>query len=169
MRLPPDENGLIALLCAPKTVQAKRASALSPVDAASAGISGKSAGATTPVVELKNDMNAATTLNATGTSATATFEPIHDESASIVPALTATAMSIPAPAIIMIVFQGTRATASFCGASFIISAITAKIIPTSPTSILLFSMAIVLLPGIMLFMIGNIRSTTIIMIISVNV
>ena len=120
IRLPPDENGLIALLCAPRTVQAKSASGLRPVDAASAG-------ATTPVVEEKKLMNAATMLKAIGTIATATLEPIH----------------------------------SFCGANFIIKAITAKTIPTSPTSILLLSAAIVLFAGRMLFSIGKASSTII--------
>ena len=127
IRLPPDENGLIALLCAPRTVQAKSASGLRPVDAASAGINGKSAGATTPVVEEKKLMKAATMLKAIGTIATATLEPIH----------------------------------SFCGANFIIKAITAKTIPTSPTSILLLSAAIVLFAGRMLFSIGKASSTII--------
>ena len=42
-----------------------------------------------------------------------TFEPTQLLSISIVPASTATAMSIPAPAIIMIVFHGILAIASF--------------------------------------------------------
>ena len=55
IKLPPEEKGDIALLCAPKTVHANSDSAPSPVEAASAGISGKSAGATTPVVELTHE------------------------------------------------------------------------------------------------------------------
>ena len=108
IKLPPDENGLIALLCEPRTVAANNASALNPVDAARAGINGNKAGVTTPVVELKKLINAPTKLNAIGTNATETFEPIHEDNSLIVPALTATAINIPAPAIIIIVFQGTN-------------------------------------------------------------
>lgn len=70
IRLPPEENGLMALDCAPRTVQAKSTAGFSPVDTARAGISGNRAGATTPVVELKKLMNAATRLKAMGTRAT---------------------------------------------------------------------------------------------------
>ena len=79
IKLPPNENGLIALLCEPKTVAANNASALNPLDAARAGINGNKAGVTTPVVELKKLINATTKLNAIGTSAADTFEPIHDD------------------------------------------------------------------------------------------
>ena len=77
IRLPPEENGLMALDCAPRTVQAKSTAGFSPVDTARAGISGNRAGATTPVVELKKLMNAATRLKAMGTRATGTLEPIQ--------------------------------------------------------------------------------------------
>ena len=110
---PPEENGLMALDCAPMTVHANRVAELKPVEAAKDGISGKSAGATTPVVELKKLINAPTILNAIGTSGFGTFEPIHVDNASIVPASTATAISIPAPAIITMVFHGIIAMASF--------------------------------------------------------
>lgn len=53
IREPPDENGLIALDCAPIMVQAKSAEELKPAEAARLGINGNRAGATTPVVELK--------------------------------------------------------------------------------------------------------------------
>lgn len=53
IREPPEENGLIALDCAPIMVQAKSAEKLKPAEAARFGISGNRAGATTPVVELK--------------------------------------------------------------------------------------------------------------------
>ena len=66
MRDPPDENGLMALDWAPSTVHAKSTGADSPVDAARAGIRGKSAGATTPVVELKKLMIAPIIENAIG-------------------------------------------------------------------------------------------------------
>ena len=84
IRLPPEENGLMALDCAPRTVQAKSTAGFSPVDTARAGISGNRAGATTPVVELKKLMNAATRLKAMGTRATGTLEPIHADRASTV-------------------------------------------------------------------------------------
>ena len=67
----------MALLCAPRIVQANSVAGFSPVETASAGISGNRAGATTPVVELKKLMKAATRLNAIGTRAVGTFEPIH--------------------------------------------------------------------------------------------
>src|SRR5699024_2075518 len=116
IRLPPEEKGLMALDWAPRTVQANSTAASRPVDAASAGINGNRAGVTTPVVELKKLMNAATRLKATGTRATGTLAPIQQDRASMVPASTATAMSIPAPAIIMIVFHGTLAITAFWGA-----------------------------------------------------
>lgn len=53
IRDPPEEKGLMALDCAPSTVQAKRTGAAIPVELARPGMSGKSAGVTTPVVELK--------------------------------------------------------------------------------------------------------------------
>ena len=65
------------------------------------------------MVELKKLMKAATRLKAIGTRAVGTFEPIHADIASIVPASTATAISIPAPAIMIIVFHGTFAITSF--------------------------------------------------------
>ena len=94
-------------------MQAKRAAGFSPVAAASPGISGNNAGATTPVVELKKLINAPTKLNASGIRAAGTLDPIHADRASIVPAFTATAISMPAPAIMRIVFHGTRAMTSF--------------------------------------------------------
>ena len=101
IREPPDENGLIALDCAPIMVQAKSAEEVKPAEAARFGISGNRAGATTPVVELKKLMIAPTILNAIGTSGFGTLEPIQVDNASMVPASTATAISIPAPAIII--------------------------------------------------------------------
>ena len=86
IRLPPEEKGLMALDWAPRTVQAKSTVASRPVDWARAGIKGNRAGVTTPVVELKKLMNAATRLKAIGTRATGTLEPIHADRASMVPA-----------------------------------------------------------------------------------
>lgn len=103
----------MALLWAPSTVQANSAAGFKPVAAASGGINGNRAGATTPVVELKKLIKAPTKLKASGTIGVGTFDPIQAESASIVPAFTATAISIPAPAIIKIVFHGMRAITSF--------------------------------------------------------
>ena len=65
------------------------------------------------MVELKKLIIAPTMLNAMGTSGAGTLEPIHVESASMVPAFTATAISMPAPAIIRIVFHGIFAMDSF--------------------------------------------------------
>ena len=113
IREPPEENGLMALDWAPRIVQANNTGALKPTEAARFGISGNNAGATTPVVELKKLMMAPTRQKAIGTRGFGTLEPIQVESASMVPASTATAISIPAPAIMIIVFQGMRAMASF--------------------------------------------------------
>ena len=104
---------LMALLWAPRTVQANRTAGLRPVEAARAGMRGNRAGVTTPVVELKKLMKAATMLKAMGTRKTGTLSPIQADSYSMVPASTATAMSMPAPAIIRMVFQGTLAMISF--------------------------------------------------------
>ena len=151
----------MAELWAPSTVQANRAMGLMPVETASAGIRGNRAGQTTPVVELKKLISAPTRLKARGIRNTGTLEPIHALSMSMVPAATATAISIPAPAIIKMVFQGTLAMISFWGASFISSAMTAKTIATRPTSILPATMAIKALPGISSFSTGKIRTTAI--------
>ena len=78
---PPEEKGLIAEDCAPMTVHANSAVADSPVDAARPGIRGNSAGATTPVVELKKLMIAPTILKAIGTRKVGTFAPIQLDSA----------------------------------------------------------------------------------------
>lgn len=152
----------MALDWAPRTVQAKRAAGFKPVDAARAGISGNRAGATTPVVELKKLMNAATKLKAMGTRAVGTLEPIHADRASMVPASTATAISIPAPAIMMMVFQGTRAMTSFWGARSKSRAATVKHIATRPTSILPAILPIRPLEGMRSFSTGNTRTTAII-------
>ena len=66
IRLPPEEKGLIALDCAPRTVQANRATELRPLAEDRPGISGNSAGATTPVVEEKKLMIAPTILKLHG-------------------------------------------------------------------------------------------------------
>ena len=65
-----------------------------------------------------------------------TWAPTQALSILMVPAFTATAISMPAPAIMMMVFQGIFEMASFWGASFISRAITAKIMATRPTSTL---------------------------------
>ena len=87
----------------------------------------------------------------------------------MVPASTATAMSIPAPAIIMIVFHGTLAITSFWGARSNKSAITVKQIATRPTSTLLLTALIREFPGRIMFNSGNTRTTAIITSIKVNV
>ena len=84
------------------------------------------------------------------------------DSRSMVPASTATAISIPAPAIIRIVFQGTRAMISFCGASFISSAMTAKTNATKATSIFPATSLMTALPGISSLSSGKTRTTAII-------
>ena len=87
----------------------------------------------------------------------------------MVPASTATAISMPAPAIIMMVFQGILAMASFCGASFISSAITAKMMATSPTSTLPAIILITSFPGMKSLSRGKISTMTIMAIIRVRV
>ncbi len=72
---------------------------------------GNSAGVTTPSVLANSDMNAATTPNTTGTSSGGMVAPIQEASASMVPALIATAISMPTPQIITSVPQGTAAMA----------------------------------------------------------
>ena len=150
-------------------MQVKRATGFRPVAAARAGIRGNRAGQTTPVVELKKLMMAPTRLKAMGIRITGTLEPIQALSISMVPASTATAMSIPAPAIIRMVFQGTRAMISFWGASFSSRAMTAKTMATRPTSILPARVETVLLPGIRSFSTGKISTTAIITRIRVRV
>ena len=81
IREPPEEKGLMAEDWAPRTVQAKRAVADRPVEDARPGIRGNSAGATTPVVELKKLMIAPTILKAIGTRKVGTFAPIQLDSA----------------------------------------------------------------------------------------
>ena len=66
-RLPPDEKGEIAEACAPTTMQMKSSIGSKPLEAASAGTRGNSAGVTTPSVLENSDMIAATTHIATGT------------------------------------------------------------------------------------------------------
>ena len=85
----------------------------------------------------------------------------------MVPALTATAISIPAPAIIRIVFQGTRAMTSFWGARSNSRAKMVKQNATNPTSILAAMLPISTLPGIAIFSKGN--TSTISIIISIRV
>ena len=125
----------MALDCAPSTVQAKRTGAAIPVELARLGMSGKSAGVTTPVVELKKLMMAPMMENAIGIKGFGTLLPTQLLSMVMVPALTATAISMPAPAIMTMVFQGILAIASFCGAKSRSRAMTAKMMATRPTSI----------------------------------
>lgn len=125
----------MALDCAPSTVQAKRTGAAIPVELARPGMSGKSAGVTTPVVELKKLMMAPMMEKAIGIKGFGTLLPTQLLSMVMVPALTATAISMPAPAIMTIVFQGILAMASFCGAKSRSRAMTAKMMATRPTSI----------------------------------
>ena len=138
IREPPEENGEIAELCAPITIQEKRTSGLIPVVAASVGTSGYRAGHTTPSVLEKKLMIAPTKLKAIGINHVGRLLPAHEARRLIVPASIATLISIPTPQIMRMVFQGTFAMTSFCGASFINSAMAEKIIATRPTSILPF-------------------------------
>ena len=120
-------------------------------------------------MELKKLMMAPTRQKAIGTRGFGTLEPIQVESASMVPASTATAISIPAPAIMIMVFHGTFAMASFCGASFNKRAITVKIMATRPTSTFPLIYLTAAFPGIRMFNRGKIRTTAIIAIIKVRV
>ena len=110
----------------------------------------------------QEDMMAATMEKARGTSHTGTLLLIQAESMSMVPALTATEISMPAPAIIRMVFQGTLAMISFWGASFISRAMTAKTMATRPTSILPATSEMNLTSGRMSFSTGKTRTTAII-------
>lgn len=96
----------MALDCAPSTVQAKRTGAAIPVELARPGMSGKSAGVTTPVVELKKLMMAPMMEKAIGIKGFGTLLPTQLLSMVMVPALTATAISMPAPAGIASVVVG---------------------------------------------------------------
>lgn len=136
-RLPPEENGEMAELCAPITMLLKIISGFILVAAASAGTRGNSAGQTTPSVLEKKLMIDPIMLNATGTTKTGRLDPAQEAIKSSVPASMATLISIPTPQIIIMVFQGTFLITSDCGASFKNNAIAEKTIAVSPTSILL--------------------------------
>lgn len=104
IREPPEENGEIAELWTPITIDEKRTSGLIPVAPASVGTKGYNAGHTTPKVLEKKLMIAPTKLNAIGTSHARRL---------IVPASIATLISMPTPQIIRMVFHGTFAMTSF--------------------------------------------------------
>ena len=93
------ENGEIAELWAPMTMQANRIRGLMPVASARAGTRGNRAGHTTPRVLEKKLMTAPITLNIIGISHTGRLEPVQDASRSMVPASMATLISIPTPQI----------------------------------------------------------------------
>ena len=112
-RLPPEENGEMAELCAPITIQLNKTSGLIPVVAAKVGTSGKSAGHTTPRVLEKKLMIAPIMLNAIGTSHAGRLLPAQDARRSMVPASMATLINMPTPQIMIMVFHGTLAMTSF--------------------------------------------------------
>ena len=112
-RLPPEENGEIAELWAPITIQVNNTRGLIPEASAREGTRGYSAGQTTPKVLEKKLIIAPITLKAIGTNHDGRLLPAHAASKSRVPALIATLISIPTPQIIIIVFQGTFAMTSF--------------------------------------------------------
>ena len=87
----------------------------------------------------------------------------------MVPALTATAISMPAPAIMTIVFQGILAMASFCGAKSRSRAMTAKMMATRPTSIFPAMYLMKGWDGIKILSKGKARTTIIMTIIKVKV
>ena len=120
---------------------------LSPSCAASAGTMGKSAGVTTPSVEAKSDMIAATTPKLSGTSTGGIVPPIQAASWSMVPALMATAISMPMPQIMISVGQGSDAMALRSSPSFSISAMTENTLAIRPMSILELMKAAVSFPG----------------------
>ena len=136
-------------------------SGFSPVACASAGTSGKSAGHTTPRVLEKKLITAPIRLNTTGTLHVGRLLPAHDARSSMVPAVIATLISIPTPQIIRIVFHGTFAMTSFCGARFIKSAIAENTMATRPTSILLLMYVMISASGRMICSTGKINTTRI--------
>ena len=81
IRLPPDENGDMAELCAPMTMQEKITTGEIPVLAANAGTSGNRAGQTTPRVLEKKLITAPTILNAIGTHHAGRLLPAQSASA----------------------------------------------------------------------------------------
>ena len=89
-RLPPGENGEIAELWAPITMQANNSSGLIPVAAVRVGTSGYKAGHTTPRVLEKKLITALTILMATGTAQAGRLVPTHEAKRSMVPASIAT-------------------------------------------------------------------------------
>ena len=88
--LPEDENGEMALLWEPITVQVNSRNGLNPVAADKAGINGNSAGHTTPIVDEKKLIKEAIAAKATGSRIAGTFAPIQEAIKSTVPPIIAT-------------------------------------------------------------------------------
>lgn len=89
-RLPPDENGEIAELWAPTTIQVYKINGFRPDTSESPGTSGNNAGQTTPNVLEKKLIIAPIRLNATGMIQAGRLLPAHAAICSKVPAFTAT-------------------------------------------------------------------------------
>ena len=142
-RLPPDENGEIAVACAPITMLVNRMIPGNEVVSAIAGTIGKSAGHTTPSVLLKKDMMPPITANAIGKRYAGILVPTHPARIWMVPALIATEISIPTPQIMISVPHGTLVTACFSSAKRINRARTAIVIEIKPISILVLMNCIV--------------------------
>ncbi len=145
--LPPEENGEIAVACAPMTMQVNNSIGLIPVAFTIDGTIGNKAGVTTPSVLLKKDMIPPTMHIAIGTRKLGTFTPIQLARILMVPALIATEISIPTPQIMIRVLQGTLAITFFSSPSFNISATTDNKMANRPMSIFELTQPMVLLPG----------------------
>ena len=76
-RLPPDENGEIAELWAPTTIQVYKINGVRPAASESPGTSGNNAGQTTPNVLEKKLIIAPIKLNATGMIQAGRLLPAH--------------------------------------------------------------------------------------------
>src|SRR5699024_10047113 len=103
----------IAVACEPITMQTNRITGEIPVEFAMTGTIGNSAGATTPKVEAKTDMNAAISVTAKGISQSGIVVETQSDSWSITPASMATEIIIPTPEISRRVFNGTEAKTAF--------------------------------------------------------
>ena len=166
IRLPPDEKGEIAEACAPMTMQANSIIGEIPVAEATAGTSGNRVGHTTPRVLLKIDMQALMSANVTGTNIVGILELSQSDKRLMVPALMATAISIPTPQIRIRVSHGTLAITCFCGARLSINATADMTMAISPTSTFELIRVINLLSDAMIWAIGGNKTRNIIIHIS---
>lgn len=161
-KLPPEENGDIAVACAPITIAENNTAASIPEASAKLGTSGNNAGVTTPIVLEKNDINppiAAITIGTTGAGIVSVTNPAINFT---VPAFIATDINIPTPQIMINVPHGTFFMTSFSSPKFINKARTAKTTATKPTSIALSRVFIRPTYGKIMCKIGKINTTTII-------